>query len=130
MKTKKLNGYEYSDKKPKAGDVLICIQRNNFNYKHLSVASKTLADMGVIDTVNWKVVENMEERKQIIVDAVIENLKDDMSGGDSVVRDLMNRSGDYTALDELLKFIPMHTLVESLPEEEWENYPEHKFKIV
>lgn len=127
---KKLNGYTYSDRVPKAGDVMICIQRKNFNYKHLEVASATLVNAGAIDTTNWKVVENMDERKQLIVDAVIEQLKDDISGSSDIMRMEMNRIGDYTVIDGLLKMLPCHVLVDSLPEEEWEKYPEHKFKIV
>ena len=47
---------------------------------------------------------------QPIVDAVIEQLKDDMS------------KGDYTVLDELLKFIPRQLLINSLPEKDWQNF--------
>ncbi len=116
MKHKKLNGFEYSDREPKAGDILICIQRKNFNYKHLSQASEQNVRLGIIDTANWKVVENMEERKEKLVDAVIEELKDDF------------KHGDYTVLDELLKFIPLPNLVQSLPEEMWKNFPELTLK--
>lgn len=48
--------------------------------------------------------------KQPLVDAVIEQLKDDIS------------KGDYTVLDELLKFIPIQLLINSLPEEDWQNF--------
>jgi len=52
-----------------------------------------------------------EERKQKLVDDVIEDLKE------SLVQ------GDYTVLDELLKFIPTKNLVQALPEEKWGDYP-------
>ena len=64
MKTKTLKGFKYSEREPKAGDVMICIQRNNFNYGHLSEASEQNVRLGIIDTANWKVVENMDERKE------------------------------------------------------------------
>lgn len=52
-----------------------------------------------------------EERKQKLVDAVIEDLKDSF------------KHKDYTVLDELLKFIPTKNLIQALPEEQWTNYP-------
>jgi len=52
-----------------------------------------------------------EERKQKLVDNVIEDLKKSFA------------DGDYTVLDELLKFIPSKNLIQALPEEDWENYP-------
>jgi len=48
--------------------------------------------------------------KQPLVDAVIEELKKSMA------------LGDYTVLDELLKFIPWEILKGSLPEEMWEQF--------
>ena len=52
----------------------------------------------------------MTDRKQEIVDAVIESLKKDFN------------LGDYTVLDELLSFIPIKNLIQALPEEEWPKY--------
>jgi hypothetical protein len=52
-----------------------------------------------------------EENKQKLVDDVIEDLKDSF------------KHGDYTVLDELLKFIPSKNLIQALPEEKWKNYP-------
>ena len=48
--------------------------------------------------------------KQPLVDAVIEQLKDDIS------------KGDETVIDELLKFLPWEILKQSLPEELWAKY--------
>lgn len=53
----------------------------------------------------------VSEEKQVVIDAVIEQLKKDFE------------NGDYTVLDELLGFIPINTLIQSLPEEEWSKYP-------
>ncbi|GIV43875.1 MAG: hypothetical protein KatS3mg035_0998 [Bacteroidia bacterium] len=113
MKTKKFKNLIISDREPKEGDIMVCIQKNNFCYgqisdpvTHLQVKHKTL------DTKNWKVVENMEERKQELVDAVIEDLKNSF------------KYGDYTVLDELLKKLPLKTLIQSLPEKSWKKFPE------
>ena len=92
MKTKKFKGYIISDKKPEAGDTVICIQRKNFNYGATSKVSRVDIPL---DTVNWKVIVLDEERRQELVDEVIKELKKDI--------DL----GDYTVLFELLKFIPI-----------------------
>lgn len=116
-KTKTLKGFTYSDREPKVGDVMICIQKKNINYGTLEKVNSTQAKYPeTIDTINWKVVENMEDRQQLIVDTVIESLKEDM------------KHGDYTVLDELLKFIPLTNLVQALPEEEWTKFPEVKLK--
>lgn len=61
-----------------------------------------------------KEIKKMEERQQELVDDVIESLKEDF------------KSGDYTVLEELLKFIPMKNLVQSLEEEKWSKYSEIK----
>lgn len=45
-----------------------------------------------------------------LIDRVIEEIKMDIN------------SGDVTALDELLTFIPKENLIGYLPEEEWEQY--------
>jgi len=62
-----------------------------------------------------KAIENAKteqaERKQKLVDDVIEDLKESLA------------SGDYTVLDELLKFIPSKNLIQALPEEKWGDYP-------
>lgn len=50
-------------------------------------------------------------KKQKLIDAVIEDLKNGFT------------YGDYTVLDELLHFIPKKKLIQALPEEQWE---EHK----
>ncbi|MEK6829791.1 MAG: hypothetical protein AABY15_06755 [Nanoarchaeota archaeon] len=57
VKTKKFGDcIIFSDKTPKAGDKMICIQKNNFNYKKVVTATKQQVELGVIDTKNWKVI--------------------------------------------------------------------------
>jgi len=51
-----------------------------------------------------------EERKQELVDEVIIALKRDLE------------MGDETVLDELLHMIPVSNLVQSLPEERWNEF--------
>ena len=48
--------------------------------------------------------------KQILVDAVIDELRKNFE------------QGDYTVLDELLHLIPRGTLINALPEEEWSKH--------
>lgn len=50
------------------------------------------------------------EKKQELIDEVIELIKDDII------------SGDCTVLDELLWMIPTNNLIFSLPEEKWSKY--------
>lgn len=52
----------------------------------------------------------VSEEKQVVIDAVIERLKEDF------------KQGDFTVLDELLGFVPIKNLIQSLPEEEWSKY--------
>lgn len=52
----------------------------------------------------------VSEEKQVVIDAVIEQLKEDLN------------NGDFTVLDELLGFIPIERLIHSLPEEKWSNF--------
>lgn len=116
MKAKKVNGYEIQDRKPKAGDVMICINKKSVNYGILEEATEFQVKNSVIDTKNWKVVIDKEERKEQIVDAVIDKLKEDFA------------SGDYTVLDDLLKMIPNNNLVQALDESQWKHFPEVKIK--
>lgn len=55
------------------------------------------------------------EEKQIVIDAVIEQLKIDF------------KQGDFTVLDELLGFVPIKRLIGALPEELWSKYTPPKF---
>lgn len=57
----------------------------------------------------------VSDEKQVVIDAVIEQLKDDFE------------KGDFTVLDELLGFVPIKRLVGSLPEELHEKYTPPKF---
>ena len=112
MKTRKFKGHLISDRKPEVGDTMICVQRKNINYGLTTFLKYAL----MLDTVNWKVIVYPNECKQELVDAVIESLKKDFA------------VGDYTVLDELLKFIPDKNLVQSLPEEQFKNFPKIKLK--
>jgi len=49
-------------------------------------------------------------KKQQLVDAVIARIRNDI------------REGDFTAIDELLKTVPMSYLIGYLPEEQWVKY--------
>lgn len=51
-----------------------------------------------------------ENKKQKLVDAVLERIKEDVS------------QGDLTAIDELLKFCPVENLIGYLPEEQWKQF--------
>lgn len=95
---------------------MVCIQRKNINYGLTEVATHLQVKHGTIDTKNWKVVVNMEERKEAIVDDVIESLKKDIA------------QGDLTVLDELLKMIPEKNLIQSLDESVWTDYSKIKRK--
>ncbi len=50
------------------------------------------------------------EKKQELIDEVVEQIKNDIM------------SGDCTVLDELLSMIPTNILIHSLPEEKWSKY--------
>lgn len=56
----------------------------------------------------------ISEKKQKVVDAVIEQLKKDFE------------QKDYTVLEELLGFISKKRLIGSLPEEEWKKFYKEK----
>jgi len=56
--------------------------------------------------------QETKEPKQVLVDAVIEDLKKGFA------------VGDYTVLEELLNKLQIKTLVQALPEEEWDKYKE------
>jgi non-ribosomal peptide synthetase component E (peptide arylation enzyme) len=60
-------------------------------------------------------INRQEERKQELVDKVIEEQKEMMG--------VPPDQGDFTVIDELLKFIPCRNLMQSLDESEWKDYP-------
>lgn len=68
------------------------------------------ADMPSINHICLVCGQETKLHKQILVDAVIEDLKKGFE------------LGDYTVLDELLNMLPVKKLVQSLPEEEWHKY--------
>ena len=51
-----------------------------------------------------------KEKYEQLIDRVIEQVKKDVA------------DGDVTVIDELLRLIPTENLIQSLPEEEWDNY--------
>jgi hypothetical protein len=55
-----------------------------------------------------------KKAKISLIDAVIEEIKQDV------------KDGDLTVLEELLKFIPEANLLQALPEEQWKHYPKIK----
>jgi hypothetical protein len=112
MKTKKFKDLVISDREPKAGDTVVCVNKRSQEYGTTEVVDHLLVRLKILDTKNWKVVENMEDRKQELVDAVIEDLKKSF------------QYGDYTVLDDLLKRLPLKTLLQALPEEDWKKFPE------
>lgn len=52
----------------------------------------------------------VSDKKQKVIDAVIEELKKDFS------------NGDYTVIDEILSHVPKRILIQSLDESEWEKF--------
>jgi len=68
------------------------------------------ADMPSINHICLVCGQETKLHKQILVDAVIEDLKKGFE------------LGDYTVLDELLNMLPVKKLVQSLPEEQWHKY--------
>ena len=56
----------------------------------------------------------MTDKKQKVVDAVIEQIKKDLS------------VGDETCLEELLSFLQTKTLISYLPEKDWEKFKTKK----
>lgn len=52
----------------------------------------------------------VSEEKQAVIDAVIARLMCDFN------------EGDFTVLEELLGFLPINTLIESLPEDQWSKF--------
>jgi hypothetical protein len=64
MKTRKFKGYVISDREPKAGDEMICIQKKNFSFgKIVTVKEMNIALICTLDTKNWKVIEGKVEEK-------------------------------------------------------------------
>jgi len=57
------------------------------------------------------------KEKQVLIDAVIADLKKDFE------------AGDYTVLEELLFMIPNENLIHSLPEEDWKEYENVKENV-
>lgn len=116
MKIKKFKGFIVTYAYPKAGDTMVCINPKSVNYGETSVALHLQVKNKTIDTKNWKVVVNLEERKEAIVDDVIEDIKKQIA------------EGDVTVLDGLLKLVPEKTLIQSLNEDDWKQYSKIKRK--
>jgi hypothetical protein len=62
--------------------------------------------------------------KEAIKAVTAEQLEIKQRAVDAVIEDLIKgfKVGDYTVLEELLKFTPMVNLIGSLPEEQWKDY--------
>lgn len=110
MSTKKFKGFTYTEDAPKGGDTMVCINPKSADFGSTEIATYIHVKSKTIDTKNWKVITNIEERRQTIVDDVIEDIKQQIA------------DGDLTVLDGLLKFIPEKVLIQSLSEDEWKQY--------
>ena len=62
-------------------------------------------------------MKNLSINKQVLIDAVIEEIKKDIA------------SGDLTAIDELLSFLPKKSLLYYLPEESWQEFQRTRYAI-
>lgn len=62
-------------------------------------------------------MENLRNKKQLLINAVIEQIKKDIS------------INDLTAVDELLSFLPNKSLLQYLPEEQWEELQRPTYAI-
>jgi len=52
----------------------------------------------------------MDHKFEHLLDAVCDEMKKQID------------DGDWTAIDELLRFVPRENLINFLPEEDWKNY--------
>jgi hypothetical protein len=73
-----------------------------------------LEDVRVREEIEAALIRQ-EERKQELVDKVLEEQKEMLEIPEGV--------GDFTVLDELLKFIPCKYLMNALDEDKWSEYP-------
>lgn len=72
-----------------------------------------LRDNSIVNQVRFCQMPNQEpdtRDKRPIIDALINQLKQDINDGDT------------TVLNELLKFIPIEILINALPEQQWKNF--------
>ena len=111
---KTFKGFIVTEKLPKVGDTMVCINPKSVNYGETCIATHLQVKHETIDYKNWKVVVNLEERKEAIVDDVIEDIKKQIA------------EGDVTVLDELLKMLPEKNLIGSLNEDTWKQYTKIK----
>lgn len=95
---------DYIEEAMRQGEDMIIL---NVRYERCEACD---ADMPSINHICLVCGQETKLHKQILVDAVIEDLKKGFE------------LGDYTVLDELLNMLPVKRLVQSLPEEEWEKY--------
>lgn len=116
MNTKKFKGFIVTDALPKTGDTIVCINKKSIHYGFTEIATHIEVKNEIIDCKNWKVVVNVDKRKEAIIDDVIESIKKDIA------------QGDLTILGELLNLIPEKNLIQSLSEDEWKKYSKIKNK--
>lgn len=93
---------------------------NDSDNPNMNDRIKVGAELGYISISTGKFVGNtvclvelskkQDEYVTSLVDEVIEQVKKDVA------------DGDVTVIEELLKFIPIENLIQSLPEEEWAKY--------
>lgn len=58
-----------------------------------------------------------QRNKQDLIEKVVEQIKEDV------------HCGDYTALEELMGFLPIENLIAYLPEEYWKNFKHLKLTL-
>ena len=83
MATRKFKGMTITDDLPKKGDIIVCIQKKNFNYGQTTV--NNFDDPALMDTKNWKVVlepkntlmglERYPEFKKLVMEIANETCK-------------------------------------------------------
>ncbi len=62
------------------------------------------------------------KNKQKLIDTVIQHMKNELNIKDD------HYGADWTAIEELLKFVPLGNLLHYLPEEQWDNHIDLKKK--
>lgn len=95
-------------------------EASDVNNPDINDSIKVGAELGYINISTGKFVGNtaclvelgkkQDEYVTSLVDEVIEQIKSDML------------QGDVTVLDEILKHVPIQTLIHSLPEENWKKF--------
>lgn len=112
---------DYIEEAKRQGDNMLML---NVQYRHCHVCDADMPSLNDLCLVCGQVVDKLEEPvsdRQVLIDVVIEDLKNGFA------------HGDYTVLDELLSMLPTKNLIQALPEERWKQFDELKkdyFEIV